>query len=303
MIIAIARVGGLAQVVSSRRITALYNRKRVAFLLAVAITIPEPTLRSATLRSISESLAVRRSSNGDERFPMARSSSFPVCAWSSCNVVDAGEFKLDDAITIQPSQFSRGHSPLRDSANGEPATVTVRRLVELMVAKATTRLSTTSSAASAQPRSLPASCTRRRRCSHRPAGERHRRSDRRSTASPHTSAIRGYAHARRHDLAARRIRRSAKRPDAREPRLLLHFMTESHNPVRIGYRLPAGAVVAHKTGTMPGVFNDVGIITPADGKHHIAIAIFTKKASIQNEDLALRVVGEIARAVYDAFAR
>lgn len=80
-------------------------------------------------------------------------------------------------------------------------------------------------------------------------------------------------------------------------------MTASHNPVRIASSLPYGAIVAHKTGTMPGVFNDVGIITSADGKHHIAIAIFTKKPALQDEKLALSIVGQIASLVYYAFVK
>jgi beta-lactamase class A len=85
--------------------------------------------------------------------------------------------------------------------------------------------------------------------------------------------------------------------------LLLHFMTDSHNPVRIGSSHPSGVLVTHKNCTMPGVFNDVGIITSADGKHHIAIAIFTKKAGEQDEGLALRVVAQVASESYDALTR
>lgn len=72
--------------------------------------------------------------HGDDRFPMASVFKFPV-ALVVLQRVDAGKFKLGDPITIQPSQFSRGHSPLRDSAKGKPVTVTVNRLIELMVSE------------------------------------------------------------------------------------------------------------------------------------------------------------------------
>src|SRR6185369_8854220 len=45
---------------------------------------------------------------------------------------------------------------------------------------------------------------------------------------------------------------------------------------RMHLLIPAGATLAHKTGTMPGTVNDVGIITSPDGVNHIAIAIFVK---------------------------
>ena len=37
--------------------------------------------------------------------------------------------------------------------------------------------------------------------------------------------------------------------------------------VAVELGLPAGATLAHKTGTMPGVMNDVGIITSPGGHH------------------------------------
>jgi beta-lactamase class A len=57
-------------------------------------------------------------------------------------------------------------------------------------------------------------------------------------------------------------------------------------------------IVAHKTGTMPGVRNDVAILTSADGKHHIAIAILTKGVTSTIDDAAIAAV---ARIVYEAF--
>jgi beta-lactamase class A len=61
--------------------------------------------------------------------------------------------------------------------------------------------------------------------------------------------------------------------------------------------MPKNAVVAHKTGTMPGTANDVAIVT--SGKDHVAIAIFTKKGTakleLREDDLAAA-----ARAAFDA---
>src|SRR3954452_14029091 len=103
----------------------------LAFLLSVAIAIPK-TDATVGYAAIDVDTGRTASSNANDHFPMASVFKFPV-ALVVLQRVDAGAFKLDDAITIQPAQFSRGHSPLRDSANGKPTTANVRRLVELMV--------------------------------------------------------------------------------------------------------------------------------------------------------------------------
>lgn len=68
---------------------------------------------------------------------------------------------------------------------------------------------------------------------------------------------------------------------------------------RIRGLLPAGTIVANKTGTIGGTVNDVGIITLPDGSH-IAIAVFLKKTDTPF-DLRERAIAEIARTVHDAF--
>jgi beta-lactamase class A len=64
--------------------------------------------------------------------------------------------------------------------------------------------------------------------------------------------------------------------------------------------LPAGTVVAHKTGTIGGTVNDVGVMTLPDGKRQIVIAVFIKES---DKPLAERerVIAEIARSVRDYF--
>jgi len=66
-------------------------------------------------------------------------------------------------------------------------------------------------------------------------------------------------------------------------------------PRRIVSVLPKGATFAHKTGTMPGTFNDVGIITSPDGKHHIAIAMFVKGSKSTEDE---KVIAKTAKRIY-----
>jgi beta-lactamase class A len=274
----------------------------LALLLAIAIAIP-PTDGTVGYSAIEIETGRTASSNGSDHFPMASVFKFPV-ALVVLQRADAGEFKLNDPITIQPSQFSRGHSPLPDSAKGRPVMVTVRRLVELMVTESD------NTAVDYFIRRLAGANITAQIGAIGGAGVRVDRPENDIAVAISTHGIAAYIADPRDtalpDGMASLLAAFARRKDGLTPTshdLLLQFMTKSHNPVRLASALPAGAIVAHKTGTMPGVFNDLGIITSADGKHHIAIAIFTKKAAEQNEDVALKVVGQIARAVYDEFAR
>jgi beta-lactamase class A len=71
-------------------------------------------------------------------------------------------------------------------------------------------------------------------------------------------------------------------------------------PKRIRGRLPAGIVVADKTGTLAGTVNDVGIIALPDGKGHIGIVVFVK-GSEAPPGTRETVIADIARLVYDYF--
>jgi beta-lactamase class A len=86
--------------------------------------------------------------------------------------------------------------------------------------------------------------------------------------------------------------------------LLLKFMTESlPGAGRLKGQLPAGTLVAHKTGTsgsregITAATNDVGIVTLPNG-NHLLIAVFVSDSP---GDVATReaVIAQIARAVWD----
>jgi beta-lactamase class A len=81
--------------------------------------------------------------------------------------------------------------------------------------------------------------------------------------------------------------------------LLVGHMTKTKTGARrIKSTLPAGAALIHKTGTMPGTTNDVGIIISPDGRHHVAIAIFTRASKSEEAKLAEDDIAAIARLVY-----
>ena len=68
---------------------------------------------------------------------------------------------------------------------------------------------------------------------------------------------------------------------------------------RLKGMLPKGTPVAHKTGTIGGVANDVGYITLPDGRR-FAIAVFTNSSETPAADRD-RAIAEVARALYDFY--
>ncbi len=69
---------------------------------------------------------------------------------------------------------------------------------------------------------------------------------------------------------------------------------------RIPGLLPGGTVVAHKTGTLGGVVDDVGIVYLPDGAGHVAIAVMSKRTRVSTEEVE-RTIAHIARYAYDYF--
>ncbi len=70
---------------------------------------------------------------------------------------------------------------------------------------------------------------------------------------------------------------------------------------RIKGMLPQGTDVAHKTGSVGGVVNDVGVITLPGKGGHVALSVFTK-GSNRPEEVSEKAVAEISRTIYDYFA-
>jgi beta-lactamase class A len=64
--------------------------------------------------------------------------------------------------------------------------------------------------------------------------------------------------------------------------------------------LPKDTEVRHKTGTIGGSLNDVGIITLPDGAGHVIVAAFVKKSDLPDVERE-RAIAEAARAAHDYF--
>ena len=70
-------------------------------------------------------------------------------------------------------------------------------------------------------------------------------------------------------------------------------------PDRIKGLLPEGTIVAHKTGTLLGLSDDVGIVTLPNG-HKFVIAVFTM--GIADGPARAKIIAEAARSAYDFYS-
>ena len=94
-------------------------------------------------------------------------------------------------------------------------------------------------------------------------------------------------------------RGGALSPESRA--VLLDTMTRTStgkNRIRSG--LPEGVVFAHKTGTLAGVTDDVGIVRLPDGRH-LAMAIFV--TGPEGHTAHASMIAQIARVLYDGYSQ
>jgi beta-lactamase class A len=247
-----------------------------ALILAAQLILP-PQVSDATLgvTAIHLESGKRVSIRGDERFPMGSVYKFPI-GLAVMKLVDEGKLRLDDKVTI--TEFSVGHSPLRDEAKGKPVTMTHRELVRYMVSLSDNTpcdyyiRTLGAKAINARLQALGVSGIRVDRTEKaisvdiKRDGKAHYAADVRDTATPDAMA----------DLLVKFWQRKDGLSRASHD-LLVHWMTvTATGPNRVKAALPKGATFIHKTGTMPGTTNDVGIVILRGGEDHIVLAIFSK---------------------------
>lgn len=266
---------------------------------------------------------------GSERFPMASTYKVPI-AVQLLTRVDQGELRLDQMIQFQPSDLHPGSGTLTDLFNQPGLALSVRNLLELMmlisdnsatdvclrlaggpeavtarmravgingidVNRSTLRLIADRAGVTQLPPESEWSPTLFRKLSdainpeEKKAAAAKFDADPRDTATPEAMAV----------LLERIYRKDLLKPESAD--LLLDIMRRCRTgEARLKGLLPFGTVVAHKTGTIGGTTNDVGIVTLPDGAGHVAIAVFVKSSE---KEIAARerTIAEVARAVHDFF--
>jgi beta-lactamase class A len=267
--------------------------------------------------------------NGGERFPMASTYKVPI-AVQLLTRVDKGEIRLDQMVQLQTSDLHPGSGTISDLFNKPGLALSVRNLLELMllisdnsatdvclrlaggpeavtarmrtagingidVNRSTARLIADWIGIARGPSESEWSPTLFNELSsavkpeERKAAAARFDADPRDTATPEAMV----------ELLERIYRKDLLKPDSAE--LLLDIMRRCRTgEARLKGMLPLGTEVAHKTGTIGGTTNDVGIVTLPDNTGHVAITVFVK-SSDKETPVRERTIAEIARAVHDFF--
>jgi beta-lactamase class A len=251
---------------------------------------------SAVLLETGEVVA---SLNPQERFPMHSVYKLPI-SMAVMQGVDAGKIKLSDKITISKDDLVGrvAHSPMRlRHPNG--ATLTVEELLRFAISESDGAASDALMKLAGGPDAVQAYLT-----------ELSIKDmivlDTEVTLTQDTTArYRNWATPEASVALLRALHERRGGLSESSHALLVKFMTESRpGAKRLKGLLPAGTLVAHKTGTsgtdkgVTAATNDIGIITlPKD--RHIAIAVFVAD-SPADEATRDGVIAKIASAVYGA---
>ena len=263
--------------------------------------------------------------NGDEAFVMA--STFKVAvAVTLLDLVDQGQIKLSDLIDISPEMMVAGPNPIVQNFVHPGVKLSIANLIEVMI----TESDNTAADICLKLAGGPAAVTKKLRS----IGILEQRIDRYGVEllqDFYGLPTRGYASAvveavtKDPTLLARIPNRNIEfeidprdqtTPNAMLDLLLAidsgevlgnksrEFLLASMSRTRTGGArlkglLPRGALVAHKTGTLGGVANDVGFITLPDGRR-FAIAVFTKSSATPKGDRE-RAIAEVSRTIYDNY--
>jgi beta-lactamase class A len=267
--------------------------------------------------------------NGNQRFPMASTYKVPI-AVQLLTRIDKGEVRLDQMVELEAKDLHPGSGTLTELFSKPGVALSVRNLLELMLLisdnSATDiclRLAGGGEAVTARMRSLGITGINVNRSTarliadwvgianlppesqwspqifgellrtvspeEREAAGKKFDQDPRDTSTP--NAMR--------DLLLRIYAKDILEPESGE--LLLDIMNRCQTgDARLKGMLPIGTTVAHKTGTIGGTTNDVGIITLPQKAGHVAIAAFVK-ASPKAISARERAIADIARAAHDFF--
>jgi beta-lactamase class A len=234
--------------------------------------------------------------NSQDHFPMQSVYKLPI-SMAVMKQVDTGKLKVDQIVKISREDYvPRGsHSPIRDRNR---AALTVNELIRFAISESDGTASDVLMKLAGGPDTVQAFL-----------GELNIqdliiRDTEKALAEDHAVQYRNYATP---DAAVALLRALHDRRGLSESSqaLLLKYMIESTpGAKRLKGLLPAGTIVAHKTGTsgtekgITAATNDIGIINLPNGKH-LAIAVFVSD-SPADEATREAVIAKTAKALWDS---
>ncbi len=235
--------------------------------------------------------------HGDEHFPMHSVYKLPI-SMAVLQRVDRGELKLDQLVKVEPSDFVRKgmYSPVRDKYP-DGTELTIAELLRYALCESDGSASDVLMKLIGGPGKVMLflegiQVPDIQVVNYEKEIGRDWETQYRNWATPKGA------------LALLAALQSKRKLSAESQTLLLKLMTEAiPGAKRLKGELPAGTMVAHKTGTgvtqngITSATNDIGIITLPNGTH-LAVAVFVSDSSA-DEATRESVIARIAKAAWD----
>lgn len=234
---------------------------------------------------------------GSERFPMHSVYKLPI-AMAVLRRVDSGELKLNQIVKVEKSDFVREgmYSPVRDKYP-QGTQLTIAELLRYTVSESDGTTSDVLLNLAGGARGVMAYLAEIKVSGINVVNSEKEIGRDWQTQYENWATPEGAVEL----LAALQAGRGLS---AESRALVLKLTTESiPGAKRLKGQLPAGTVIAHKTGTggtrdgVTSATNDIGIITLPTGRH-LVVAVFVSDSKA-SEEVREGVIAEIARAAYD----
>jgi len=235
--------------------------------------------------------------NSKDHFPMQSVYKLPI-SMAVMKQVDDGKLSLDQKVKIAKEDYvgSAAHSPIRDK-NPNGAELTIKELVRYALSESDGTASDVLMKLAGGNTSVQSYVT------NLPVTDLIVLNTEKELSEDDTAQYRNYASpASAVDLLRALYERRGLSESSQA--LIVKYLTESTpGAKRLKGLLPAGTVVAHKTGTsgttngMTAATNDIGIVTLPGGQH-LAIAVFVTD-SPADEATRESVIAKIAKTIYD----
>ena len=237
--------------------------------------------------------------NGSAKLPLYSVFKLPL-AVAVLKDVEENRLKIDQQVHVTPDDIVQG-APSNTAMWREPVDRTIAQLIDVSIALS----DNTSSDKLMQLAGGPAAVTRR--LSALGFNEIQIQTTTRDFAATFQNPNTGSSN----DLAKLLVRlQKGELLQPAQQELLIGFMRKATTGTRrIRGNLPAGTIVGDKTGSgetnkttgTPNSTNDVGLITLPDGSH-LAIAVLLNGSKLYDVEQE-KVIADVARAAYDAFAK
>jgi beta-lactamase class A len=282
---------------AQQKVTQSSNRRSVASLRnqieQIAGTAQGRVGVAAMLLETSESVALL----GDQRFPMQSVYKMPI-GMAVLHLIDQGKLTLDQKVRVETTEYvsKRQHSPMRDQfPNGTD--VSVSELLRYSVSESDGSASDVLMRLAGGPKSIMAYF--------KSLGIKDIiiANTEKEIGGDNAVQYRNWAKPTE-VVALLRLFQQGRGLSKSSRALLLHLMTETETGMhRLKGQLPAGTVVAHKTGTswtvdgVTAATNDVGLITLPTGQH-VALAVFVSDSKA-DEKTRETVIAQIALATWN----